>query len=146
MSSGIVWRIYVGFVADIDIKILGIMTLIGDIKSRTGHGRRTIDSKGEYMGFVAHEEATKFSHNNQELGGLTIQRQILDTSSTCLLVICCLAALLFGEVNVLHTHIELVVDVTRGTWAPSWLNIFFNGPRSIDILNSYDAKITTTHA
>ncbi len=24
MSSGIVWRIYVGFVADIDIKILGV--------------------------------------------------------------------------------------------------------------------------
>jgi hypothetical protein len=25
MSSGIVWKIYVGFVVDIDIKILGIM-------------------------------------------------------------------------------------------------------------------------
>jgi hypothetical protein len=27
MSSGIVWRIYVGFVADRDIKILGVPTL-----------------------------------------------------------------------------------------------------------------------
>ncbi len=26
MSSGMVWRIYVGFVADIDIKILGVPT------------------------------------------------------------------------------------------------------------------------
>jgi hypothetical protein len=46
--------------------------LIDDIESHAGHGRRTTDSKGEYMGSVAHEEATKFSHNNQELGGLTL--------------------------------------------------------------------------
>jgi hypothetical protein len=62
----------------------------------------------------------------------------------CLLVICCLAALLFGEMNVLHTHIELVVDVIRGTRAPSWLNLFFNGPRSVEILDNHDAKIATT--
>jgi hypothetical protein len=61
----------------------------------------------------------------------------------CLLVIYCLVALLFGEVNVLHTRIELVVDVIRGTRAPNWLNIFFNGPRSAEILDSHDAKITT---
>ncbi len=29
-------------------------------------------AKGEYMGSVTHEEATKFSHNNQELGGLML--------------------------------------------------------------------------
>jgi hypothetical protein len=77
---------------------------------------------------IAHEEATKFSHNNQVLRRLTLQRQRLDTSSTCLLVINYLAALLFGEVNVLHTRIELVVDVIKSTGAPSWLNLFFNGP------------------
>jgi hypothetical protein len=98
------------------------------------------------MGSVAHEEATKFSHNNQELGGLTLKCQRLDTSNTCLLVIYCLVALLFGEANVMHTHIELAVDVIRGTWAPSWLNLFFNGPRFAEILDSHDAKITTTHA
>jgi hypothetical protein len=48
--------------------------LIGNIGSRVGHGRRAADSKGEYMGSIAHEEATKFSDNNQELGGLTLQR------------------------------------------------------------------------
>jgi hypothetical protein len=88
MSSGIVWRIYVGFVANINIKILGSM---------------------------------------------------------CLLVICCLAAILFGEMNILHTHIELVVDVIRGIGATNWLNIFFNGPRSTKILDNHDAKIATTH-
>jgi hypothetical protein len=62
----------------------------------------------------------------------------------CLLVICCLAALLFGEMNVLHIHIELVVDVIKGTRAPNWLNLFFNGPRSVEILNNHDAKIATT--
>jgi hypothetical protein len=46
--------------------------LIGDIESRASHGRRVTYSKGEYMGSVAHEEVTKFSHNNQELGGLTL--------------------------------------------------------------------------
>jgi hypothetical protein len=46
--------------------------LIGDIESRVGHRRRAIDLEGEYMGLVAHEEAAKFSHNNQELGGLTL--------------------------------------------------------------------------
>jgi len=64
----------------------------------------------------------------------------------CLLVIYCLAALLFGEVNVLHTRIELVVDVIKGTRAPSWLNLFFNGPRSAEILDSHDAKIVTASA
>jgi len=64
----------------------------------------------------------------------------------CLLVIYCLAALLFGEVNVLHTRIELVVDVIKGTRAPSWLNLFFNGPRSVEILDSHDAKIVTASA
>jgi hypothetical protein len=49
-------------------------TLIGDIESRAGHGRRAADSEGEYMGSVPHEEAAKFSHNNQELGGVTLQR------------------------------------------------------------------------
>jgi hypothetical protein len=38
--------------------------LIGNIESRTGHGRKVADSEGEYMGSVAHEEAAKFSHNN----------------------------------------------------------------------------------
>jgi hypothetical protein len=94
------------------------------------------------MGLIAHEEAENFNHNNQELGGLTLQRQRLDTSSTCLLVICYLAALLFGEMNILHTHIELLVDVIKGTGAPSWLNLFFNGPKSVKILISHDAKIT----
>jgi hypothetical protein len=103
-------------------------TLIDDIENRTGHGRKATDSKGEYMGLVAHEEAPKFSHNNQELGGL-MQRQRLDTS-TCLLVIYCLAALLFGEVDIMHTRIELVVDVIRSIGAPRWLNFFFNGPKS----------------
>jgi hypothetical protein len=88
MSLGIVWRIYVGFVVDIDIKILGSM---------------------------------------------------------CLLVICCLASILFGEMNILHTRIELVVDVIKGIGAPNCLNIFFNGPRSIEILNNHDSKIATTH-
>jgi hypothetical protein len=46
--------------------------LIGDIESRVGHGRRAANSEGEYMGSVVHEEAAKFSHNNQELGGLTL--------------------------------------------------------------------------
>jgi hypothetical protein len=73
-----------------------------------------------------------------------LQHQRLYTSSTCSLVICCLAALLFGEVNVLHTRIKLVVDVIRGTGAPSWLNIFFNGPRFAEILDSHDAKIAIT--
>jgi hypothetical protein len=42
MSSSIVWRIYVGFVADIDIKNLrDHEMLIGDIKSHVSHGRRT---------------------------------------------------------------------------------------------------------
>jgi len=54
--------------------------------------------------------------------------------------------MLFGEVNVLHTRIKLVVDDIRGIGAPDWLNIFFNGPRSIKILNSHDAKIATTLA
>jgi len=94
------------------------------------------------MGLVPHEEVAKFCHNNQELGGVTLQRQKLNTS-TCLLVICCLAALLFRAVNVLHTHIEVVVDVIRGTRAPSWLNLFFNGPRSAKILDNHDAKIAT---
>ncbi len=75
-----------------------------------------------------------------------LQRHRLNTSSTCLLVIYCLAALLFGEMNVLHTQIELVVDVIRGTEAPTWLNLFFNGPRSIEILDSHNVKITTTPA
>jgi hypothetical protein len=118
--------------------------LIGDIKSRIGHGKRTTYSKGEYMGSVAHEEITKFYHNNQELGGLTLQHQRLNTSRTCLQVICCLPGLLFGEVNVLHTCIELAVDVIRSTRAPSWLNLFFNGPRSAEILDNHDAKITTS--
>jgi hypothetical protein len=46
--------------------------LIGDIESRVGHGRRAADSEGEYMKLVAHEEVAKFSHNNQELEGLTL--------------------------------------------------------------------------
>jgi len=46
---------------------------IGDIESYASHGRRIIDSEGEYMGLGVHEEATKFSHNNQELGRLTLQ-------------------------------------------------------------------------
>jgi hypothetical protein len=114
-----------------------------NIESRTGHGRIATNSEGEYMGSIAHEEAIKFSHNNQELGGLTLQRQRLDTSSMCLLVICYLATLLFREVNVMHTHIELIVDVIRGTRGPNWLNLLFNGPRFTKILNSHDAKITT---
>jgi hypothetical protein len=120
--------------------------LISDIESCAGHRRRAVDSKGEYMGLVAHEEVVKFSHNNQELGGLTLQHQRLDTSSTCLPVICYLATLLFGEMNVLHTCIELIVDVIKGTRAPSRLNLFFNGPRSIEILDSHDAKIATAPA
>ncbi len=48
-------------------------TLIGDIESHGGHGRRAVDSEGEYMGLVPHEEAAKFSHNNQELGRVTLQ-------------------------------------------------------------------------
>jgi hypothetical protein len=119
-------------------------TLIGDIERRAGHGKKTTNSKGEYMGLVPHEEATKFCHNNQEQGGVTLQRQRLDTS-TCLLVICCLAALLFGAVNVLHTRIE-VVDVIRSTKAPSWLNLFFNGPRSAKILDIHDTIIATAPA
>ncbi len=74
-----------------------------------------------------------------------MQRQRVDTS-TCLLVICCLAALLFGAVNVLHTRIQLVVDAIRGTGVPSWLNLFFYGPRSAEILDSHDAKIATAPA
>jgi len=120
--------------------------LIGNIENRAGHGKRTADSEGEYMGSVAHEEVVKFNHNNQELGRLTLEHQRLDTSSTCLLVICCLAALLFGEMNVLHTRIKLVIDVIRDTRAPSWLNLFFNGPRSTKILDSHDAKIATPPA
>jgi len=46
--------------------------LINYIESRAGHGRRTADLEGEYMGLVTHEEAAKFSHNNKELGGLTL--------------------------------------------------------------------------
>ncbi len=118
--------------------------MIDNIESHIGHGKRNANSEGEYMGSVAHEEATKFSHNNQELGGLMLQHQRLDTSSTCLLVICYLATLLFGEVNVLHTRIELIVDVIKGIGAPSWLNFFFNGPRSTKIIDSYDAKIATS--
>jgi hypothetical protein len=38
--------------------------LIDDIESCAGHGRRAIDSKGEYMGSGVHEEVAKFSHNN----------------------------------------------------------------------------------
>jgi hypothetical protein len=120
--------------------------LIGNIENHAGHGKRTVDSEGEYMGSVAHEEVVKFNHNNQELGGLILQRQRLDTSSTCLLVICYLAALLFGKMNVLHTRIKLVIDVIRGTGAHSWLNLFFNGPRSAEILDSHDAKITIAPA
>ncbi len=118
--------------------------MIVDIESRAGHGKRATDSNGEYMGSLVHEEAIKFRFDNQELGGLTLQCQKLDTSRTCLLVICCLAALLFGEVHVLHTHIELVVDIIRGIGAPSWLNLFFNGCKSTEILDSHDAKIATT--
>jgi hypothetical protein len=46
--------------------------LIGNIESHASHGKRAIDLKGEYMGLIVHEEATKFSHNNQGLGGLTL--------------------------------------------------------------------------
>jgi hypothetical protein len=116
--------------------------LIGNIENRAGHGKRTVDSEGEYMGSVAHEEVVKFNHNNQELGGLILQRQKLDTSSTCLLVICYLAALLFGKMNVLHTRIKLVIDVIRGTGAPSWLNLFFNGPRSTRFLIAMMQKLS----
>jgi hypothetical protein len=38
--------------------------LIGNIESCAGYGRKTANSKGEYMGSIAHEEATKFNHNN----------------------------------------------------------------------------------
>ncbi len=120
--------------------------MISDIESRVGHGRRATNSEGEYLGVIAHEEVAKFSHNNQELGGLTLQRQRLDTSSMCLLLICCLVTLLFGEVNVLHTSIELIIDVIRRTRAPSWLNLFFNGPRFVEILDSHDAKIAIAPA
>jgi len=64
----------------------------------------------------------------------------------CLLVICCLVALLFREINVLHTRIKLIVHVIKGIWAPSWLNFFFNGPRFVEIFNNHDAKITTAPA
>ncbi len=74
-----------------------------------------------------------------------MQHQRLDTS-TCLLVICYLAALLFGAVNVLHTRIEVVVDVIRGTRAPSWLDLFFNGPKFTEILDNHDVKIATALA
>jgi hypothetical protein len=30
--------------------------LIGNIESRIGHGRRAVDSEGECMGSIAHEE------------------------------------------------------------------------------------------
>jgi len=79
------------------------------IESRTGHGRRAADLDGECMGSIPHEDK-KLQHlattvrSWEELGGVTLQRQKLDTN-TCLLVICCLAALLFGAVNVLHTRI-----------------------------------------
>ncbi len=53
------------------------------------------------------------------------------------------SSIVVGEVNVLHTRIELVIDVIRGTWAPSWLNLFFNGPRSAKILDSHDVKNVT---
>jgi hypothetical protein len=43
----------------------------------------------------------------------------------------------------MHTRIELVIDVIRGTGAPSWLNLFFNGPRFAEILDNHDAKIAT---
>jgi hypothetical protein len=59
-------------------------------------------------------------------------------------VICYLAALLFGAMNMIHTRIEVVIDVIRGTGAHSWLNLFFNGPRSAEILDSHDAKIAIT--
>jgi len=87
--------------------------LIDDIESRTGHGRKAANSKGKYMGLVAHEEAPKFSQNNQELGGL-VQRQRLDTSM-CLLVIYCLATLLFGEVDIMHTPSSRCHKKHRGT-------------------------------
>jgi len=47
-------------------------TLIDNVESRASHGRRAADSEGEYMGSVVHEEVAKFSHNNQELGGLML--------------------------------------------------------------------------
>jgi len=78
--------------------------LIDDIESHAGHGRRAADSKGEYMGSVAREEAAKFSHNNQELGRLMLQRQRLDTS-TCLLVICCLGSIaIWGNEHHAYMH------------------------------------------
>jgi len=46
-------------------------TVIGDIESCISHGRKAVDSKGEYMGLVLHGEDAKFCHNNQELGGVT---------------------------------------------------------------------------
>jgi hypothetical protein len=46
--------------------------LIDDIKNPAGHGRKAVDLESEYMGSIAHEEAAKFSHNNQKLGGLTL--------------------------------------------------------------------------
>jgi hypothetical protein len=116
--------------------------LNGDIESHASHGRRITNSKGEYIGLVAHEEGAKFSHNNQELGGFTLQRQKLDTLRTCLLMICYLVTLFFGEVNIMLTRIELVVDVIKSIGAPSWLNLFFNGPKYVEILDNHDAKIT----
>ncbi len=58
--------------------------------------------------------------------------------------------LLFGSIVVWGsecpaTRIELVADVIRGTGAPSWLNLFFNGPRSAEILDSPDAKLPQVH-
>jgi len=64
----------------------------------------------------------------------------------CLLVICCLAALFFREVNILHTCIKLIADVIRGIGAPNWLNLFFNGPRFVEIFDSHDVKITIAPA
>jgi hypothetical protein len=46
--------------------------LTSDIESCAGHGRKVANSEGEYMGSLVHEEAIKFSHNNQELGGFTL--------------------------------------------------------------------------
>ncbi len=47
--------------------------------------------------------------------------------------------------NVLHSSIELVVDVIRGTRAPSWLNLFFIRPRFAEILDNHDAKLPQFH-
>jgi hypothetical protein len=49
-------------------------TLITDIENRAGHRRTVVDLEGEYTGSVPNEEAAKYSHNNQELGGDTLQR------------------------------------------------------------------------